>query len=545
MRLTDLFEDQVPASGAADANAKLMKMISKNLIGALNFADQMVLKGIPLTHASMVALVTAHPLAIENLPDASEDIQELAVAQYPNAIRGIERPSRRVQAAALEHDARSLAYIKHQDPDLMRKAVEEVPDLIRFAQNPPEDLVLMAVEREPWTVEHLKSPTEAVLAVAAPLVKHPAQFVRTCQQNEWPLTDKVALAIMTNPRAFELIQAVAELPVDLQQAAFDANPKNYHSLRYLKNFDPSIEAKWQRHIRRDDRKFNLPLMARRPGAFAYNADQLKLVRWMEQNDVDSISVKQLKQQPWGNTPYFADLVKRTGVKDITKAMLEASPRNMLSQGTQDLIGEAKISVVNWDGGQRLFDKEQNRAAVFHVKGAVLRPFLKTEEDEHRMELVRSNNHGGHPGPPSARRHSSGIVPDFGLDIDHSERRKLKDDKDYTLGWVRFTRFGADIWIDEVQSDLFRLLSSEASGAFKDLQEGILLEFLRRMRRRGAERFLMPTYDMKVDLYHADPPKSVYTDLPRKLRFRLDHDVTVGPHEFSDAWVLEGAGHRLR
>ncbi len=61
-----------------------------------------------------------------------------------------------------------------------------------------------------------------------------------------------------------------------------------------------------------------------------------------------------------------------------------------------------------------------------------------------------------------------------------------------------------------------------------------------MRKRGAERFYMPTYDMKRSLYAADPPQSVYVDLPKKMRMKkaIVHgisDIVNG----REAWLLEG------
>ena len=103
-------------------------------------------------------------------------------------------------------------------------------------------------------------------------------------------------------------------------------------------------------------------------------------------------------------------------------------------------------------------------------------------------------------------------------------------------------FDHNVWIDEVQSDLFKLLHPTTMTQWKDIQDGILLDFIRRMRRRGAETFYMPTYEMKrdKDLYDANPPLSTYRDLPKKMRFRLDTVADIDPKvDGQEAWILEG------
>jgi len=94
-----------------------------------------------------------------------------------------------------------------------------------------------------------------------------------------------------------------------------------------------------------------------------------------------------------------------------------------------------------------------------------------------------------------------------------------------LGWVRYTVFGKIVWIDEVQSDLYKVLG-DLSKDLKGLTEYIAKEFIRTMRSKGFGKFYYPTMQIKTSLYGANPPASMYEDLPRKLRFKKKEGSTL-------------------
>jgi hypothetical protein len=105
----------------------------------------------------------------------------------------------------------------------------------------------------------------------------------------------------------------------------------------------------------------------------------------------------------------------------------------------------------------------------------------------------------------------------------------------------------------LQSDLPNIIKSSAS-ELKNINESLLLTFIRKMRHRGAEKFFMPTPDIRNGSgYYPNghginpttrepnkpPPVATYDSLPKKMRFKkeiingLDNRV-----DGDTAWVLE-------
>ncbi len=476
--------------------------------------------------------------------NAAEVIARLGITheQYNTAYRAVlHNPSRiaeyldwgdELKFLAVTNDGYTIQYIADPSPRLQMTAVSQQPFAIKAIRNPTEAAQIAAVERFPTTLESCPDPTLAV--VTAAVRKAGPRMLRMVKV---PLTpDMIRVAIERD--CGETIQMFDHLPVDLQHFAFETNPYIIHQLKKLSNFDTSLDERFSAKQQRDKKAHRadqrLPRLGDRRPIGAVNQDQLAGLRWLEQNQQTSIPVKTLKQQPWGNTPFWQQLVRQTGGRDISRSDVmnaDAQP------AVREIMDVVRVTSGKWERpDQRIFQDRTNHIAIYSVTGREIADSL-TPTDREKMLAVKSRS--VHPNavdePNWAAKGRGGL---FGIGLS----QEFPLDKRYTMGWVRYTVFGRDIWIDEVQSDLPKYLDPETNLRFKSIQDAILVDFLARMRRRGAERFFMPTIEMKRDanLYSADPPQSIYTDLPKKMRMRKQILSDIDPLvDGQTGWVLEG------
>jgi hypothetical protein len=566
MRMADfLTETPQPAAPAAKkrwpSEKQLLLRITQNVHKADDTIEQMLAAGAPVSEPVLIALVTAYGGFLRNavLRHASDAVKLAAITVDGDAIGMILAPGPALQLAAVQQ---SISAIRRIHGPLSYAVMHYVltntnaGSLIQYMPDLPEDLQKLAAGKFYDALRYVAAPSAAAQVTAC--ASFGLQGMESLlwdpkgQRRDIIVPEAVLAALDKDPlNVLDRFVKDAALPNDYQWAAFNANPQAYHKLKDRPDFDPAIAQAWKRWARRKGREYELPLLGKGPVTAGMNQDQLRLLRWMAQQHRDSISVRELKAQPWGNTPSLAALVRSGGGRDITRAMVQAyrdAPKTVAS----DIVRQAEIGVRPWTGLQRMFDDRPNLTAVYSATGEALRQALDLDSQEqgHLAAIGR----GGHPTPPQKDTHQQNRSGLFlgGSDLS-MHAPKFKPDARYALGWIRFTQFGKDVWIDEVQSDLLGSFSAPDTSErvdvlrpatatqIKDITEQILLDFLARMRRRGTQRFFMPSYDMKKADYAADPPQSIYKDLPRKMRFRMDTVQGIDPRvDGRPAWILEGA-----
>lgn len=94
----------------------------------------------------------------------------------------------------------------------------------------------------------------------------------------------------------------------------------------------------------------------------------------------------------------------------------------------------------------------------------------------------------------------------------------------TYSWIRYTKFSEnEIVLDEIQTDL------DGSKFFgKDLMKGwdvfTMNKFIKYVRNTlKIRKIYLPTYETKVNEYHANPPMYLYKELPNKFGFKKKHN----------------------
>ncbi len=277
----------------------------------------------------------------------------------------------------------------------------------------------------------------------------------------------------------------------------------------------------------DTQHFNKPIVKDLPpGA---TADQLALLRMFELRGTDQIPSQELRKLPMAKLPYVKDLLDRNKVltpdivKQNTPVQVVPALRNL--QKTQQLfVKPFKMNVqVIWD--------LPNNAFIVTV------PLTKFEETFGMPIPKMISKYVKHTNHPNAGPYN------------------------LTIGWVRFTEFDNDLWIDEIQSDLSDKLDDDridendlaglnaflqVLGGMTAISRYITEQFIKEMRSRGYEKFYLPNMNIKKKMYHASPPVSIYEDLPKKLRMQqVDYaDTPLGQKngakkapKIEEAWEL--------
>lgn len=229
-----------------------------------------------------------------------------------------------------------------------------------------------------------------------------------------------------------------------------------------------------------------------------SADQLALLRMFELKGVDKIPSQDLRKLPMAQTPYVKNLLDQYKVLTPDVVMKSQPPK---SEFFQKLQKHQQLKVVQYTmKWQRLWQGEANWAFVVALPFADFSSVFGIEAPEDVRSYMNDTTH-----------------PSAGSDT-------------FTIGWVRFTDFevnyGWDIWIDEIQTDIsdkigdFDLTEHLGGNVYTAISRYVLEQFIREMRARGVAQFYLPTIDHKQskEYGYADPPQSVYTDLPKKFRF---------------------------
>jgi hypothetical protein len=555
MKFNEIIKESKIQETRTPTDKQLIYRIDKNAWIAIQTIQNLFAQNIHVSKNVLLHLVQRHggflsyPGVLER---ADNDIIMAALKNHGQAIKDIKNPTPEMQVAAVTQDIGSIAFIHGEISEkALEIAVQENGTYIKYSEHPSEHLQILAAQNTYNALSYVKNPTPAAQLSAIERFGFPAfkalfdYYDRQGNHQYRNLDDRSIFVAMLQKNPIEVLENFnVELTKEEQLIAFEKNPSTY---RFMKNkpwLDPEITKKYEAYqfaiknkLRKDNR---LPLAGKGSITTGLNQDQLRLIRWMDTNNRDSISVKELKSMPWGNSPSLASLVKKTGGRDITRADVMIF-RDMVPTTALKLVSEAKIDVQEWKGSQVMFKNHKNIVAIYSSTGKELDQAL--DLDDNAKSILSALRQGiGHPIPKTAPSNNDGLLfqPSY---------REFKDDTRYTIGWVRFTQFGKDIWIDEVQTDLLgfygtgtdrkSVLKNEIASKIKDLTDEILLDFLRRMRRRGVEKFFMPTHDMKKTGYEANPPQSIYKELPRKMRFKIGTVEDVDPLvNGQEAWILE-------
>ena len=262
------------------------------------------------------------------------------------------------------------------------------------------------------------------------------------------------------------------------------------------------------------------------------------------SDSDSISVAIFKKDPIAVSDWGKALLTKIGSKIITLSEVLAFDKDYSSKIVDsDIIGHikahAKVGYCLWHGSrigssvieftrQTLFPHSKNECMVLYYPSEAQLPYKE-------LYLDRTGNHPSIPGKP-------------------------------TVGWVRFVVLGDLVYVEEVQSDWYMAANLASDDYFFQGNDGqrlvdkigtqlrkipqlLLATFCRIMIGKGYKKIVMPDHYTKVKAYNFDqgslaifgaPPKSIYEDLPKSLRFRKVKQAIDYNGQKWDGWVFASA-----
>lgn len=557
MKFIDIIKEETVPKKRVPTEKQLIASIDRNAWKAIEVIEKLISENIPVSKNVLLHLVQYYGGFLQYpsiLKHADHDVIMAALKSHGNVINAIKNPTPEMQVTAVTQDIGSLKYIRNEISEkALEIAVQRNGTLIHYSENPSEHLQILAATTSYNALSYVKNPSHAAQLAAIDKYGFSAfrsffdYYQKNGEHENRNLEDRSIFVAMLRKNPRELLDNFNnnELTKEEQIIAFEKDPSTYRFMENKPWLDPEVTKKyeaWKNAIKNKLRQDNrLPLADKGSITTGLNQDQLRLIRWMDTNNRDSISVRELKSMPWGNTPSLASLVKKTGGRDITRADVMLFT-DMAPTTASKLVSEAKLDVQEWTGGQVMFKNNKNIVAIYSLTGKELDQALVLDDDA-KSTLSAIRQGGGHPTPKNAPPEKVGL-------LFPSVSKKFNGDERYTIGWIRFTQFGKDVWIDEVQTDLLSsfgngtdrksVLKNETASKIKDLTDEILLDFLRRMRRRGVQKFFMPTHDMKKSGYEAKPPISIYKELPRKMRFKLGTVEDVDPLvDGQEAWILEG------
>lgn len=165
----------------------------------------------------------------------------------------------------------------------------------------------------------------------------------------------------------------------------------------------------------------------------------------------------------------------------------------------ELLGNNGFEVnINqtWKGAQIYFDKLTNHVFQVNIKKSNLEKVLNHAFDVNVDSLkyyIKGSNH------PTSKQ-------------------------TLTYSWIRYTKVSDnEIVLDEIQTDLD---GEEFLGKYlmKGWDVFTMNKFIKYVRNTlKIRKIYLPTYETKVNEYHANPPMYLYKELPQKFGFKKKHD----------------------
>lgn len=269
-------------------------------------------------------------------------------------------------------------------------------------------------------------------------------------------------------------------------------------------------------LEKASKAFKLPNKGRKLGKKFYSHDLYLLYVHTKENGGE-LSVKDIKDQNFFNAEDVQEFIKQMGGKKFTTKDIINFDKTLRKGTFDDIKRMVKIDKDHWTGMQKIFDRP-NDVIQFNI------PINRTNELREKL----------------------GLTEDQLTDLRQYDSNHPVSDRDYTLGWVRYTEFEDFIWIDEIQSDLDKFIEDEdILSIFKDLESFMLQRFVQIAHKKyGVRKIYMPDIQTKRQAYQANPPISIYKHLPKKARFKkteVPKEVVKESDEIykdNGAWKLE-------
>jgi len=430
------------------------------------------------TKQQQKAAVVSEPFAIQYLKDAEEEIKMQAVRGNGLAIQFLDKPSEALQLVAVKQHPSAISLIENPTKKCLTMAIETNGTSIEFVEDPDESLQLLAIENSDKAValRYIKNPT--------PKVEREAYF-----------RDKSLLCYLKNPTEDVQLDAIAADPTNIlylekptkkvQQLLLKSLDQHPDLLDQVKELDPKVLEEYEEQIafqEKTERKMPIPEKL--------NSVQLKILRYMDLRHQDKVLKYDLRKEPWAEEKLVQRLMKRVKGKEITRKQVVEFRQNLdpKSKLGEMILSEGRFAkVMIRDDVDALFTEDSSCFLVY------LNPkhFENYEIDEKLQEVLNQ------------------IV---------KEHKEPYASKLLSVGYVKYTLFKKDVWIDELGSQLLAAIPEAEGHALDWLLQWVLDSFVREMRYRAYQKFYIPDNNLRQKLYELEP-SSIYEQLPEKALFQ--------------------------
>jgi len=275
-----------------------------------------------------------------------------------------------------------------------------------------------------------------------------------------------------------------------------------------------------------------------------------LIKELEKADNNFLSLQDLKSKDFMQYPVIKQLYskfqKNKGLTlenavnyEYKKTELPESHDRDIDDFRAAVKTKSVMKHTTWNSSlQRIFHGATNHIAILTLPEHLIPLYIQAQTVDEEGEKERALYN---------------LDPSF---IEENKRLKIDDhpyiDKHLTLGWVRYTLMrdvtenaqDKRVWIDEIQTDFSMLFGKEFSKEIypSDHLPTILLKrFIKFIRSRGFKEIIIP--DLTTAQHHYNRTgvihKSVYTTLPKKLRFKKEEVSDTGQEDLEGRklWVL--------
>ena len=440
-----------------------LKEPSDKVINESLLQNGMAIKFIPEpTDAQIKTAILSDPMCIEYIKGLKDVHKALALRINGLAIQLIDNPDEELQLAAVKEHPSAIYFIKTPTDKVKKFAVEQDGLVIECIKEADEELQLLAIENSDhgFAYRYIDNPSDKVSEAAyrknKKLLPHLKSYTKYVQINAL-LADK------------ENIKYMDTLEVDAQQVLLRYLGQSPHIFDTVKNIDPKILEEILKELKfkeKADKRMRIPE--------GLNLPQLRLYRYLQAKKVKEVAKTDLRKEDWVDERIKEIVDAEKGLYITLDHVLEFKHKKIDTDLGSFVYKKCDIArIENKNPELEIFD-EPSTYFVLYVNALKL---LNIEFD--KEQIVKITNSLADKKQP--------YIPN-----------------QFVLGYVRYTNYKQEIWIDELWIDK-DLKSHEEPMTF--MPQLLLAKFIREMRFRDINNFYAPDANLRKRFYGDDKDNS--------------------------------------
>ena len=393
------------------------------------------------TEAQIKQAILNNPFCIEYLKELTVELKLLAVKQSGLVIKLIDNPSEELQMAAVTVDPSALMFIKHPTKGVCSKAILLDGLCIEYIKDPSEDLQLLAIENSinGLAYRYISNPTPKVSEAAYEKNKSLLPFIKN------PSIKIQVEAVTKNTDNFKLL---VEPTKEAQRVALKAFSRSPHIFDNVTNIDSEVLLEILDELdfkEKSDRRMRIP----------ENLDlaQLRLYRHFQTQKKKEILKTDLRNLPWVDSRINKIITSVKGPQLTLDDVVNYKQKKPESELGNFIYNKFRLAGIENTTTKNDILEHPSKYFVVYVSADKL---LNLEFD--RQQLLKISSALSVKLQP--------VIPE-----------------QYILGFIRYTNYKQEIWIDDLWVDP-DLRSHEDT--LKWLPQWVISKFIREIRLRNID-----------------------------------------------------------